>query len=52
MANTAENLAVRYQISRDDVDLYAERSFAAAQAAKADGYFDDEIMPVRIRIPR
>jgi acetyl-CoA C-acetyltransferase len=47
MANTAENLAARYRISREDVDLYAERSFAAAQAAKDAGYFDDEIMPVR-----
>ena len=47
MANIAENLAARYQITRDDVDRYAERSFAAAQAARADAFFADEIMPVR-----
>jgi len=46
MGNTAENLAAKYQITRDDADAFAERSFNAARAAVDDGYFDDEIAPM------
>lgn len=46
MGNTAENLADRYQVSREDADRFAERSFGAAATAIAAGYFDDEIVPV------
>ncbi len=46
MANTAENLAQRYGITRDEVDVYAERSFSSVQTALADGFFDDEIRPI------
>ncbi len=46
MGNTAENLAKRYDISREEVDAFAERSFNAAIAAQETGYFDDEIVPV------
>jgi acetyl-CoA C-acetyltransferase len=46
MGGTAENLARRHQISRADVDAFAARSFARALAARASGFFDDEIVPV------
>ena len=46
MGNTAENLAEKYQISREDTDTFAERSFATAAAAVEAGYFEDEIVPL------
>jgi len=46
MGDTAENLAKRYGITREEVDRFAEQSFARAVAAQAAGYFDDEIVPV------
>ena len=46
MGGTAENLARRYQITRPEVDAYAARSFARALAARAAGFFDDEIVAV------
>jgi acetyl-CoA C-acetyltransferase len=47
MGGTAENLAAKYAIARADVDAYAERSFARTLKARADGFFDDEIVAVR-----
>ena len=46
MGGTAENLATRYAITRAEVDAYAERSFARALKARAEGFFDDEIVAV------
>lgn len=46
MGDTAENLARDYQITREEVDRYAERSFARAVAAREAGYFDEEIVSV------
>ena len=46
MGGTAENLASRYQITREQVDIYAERSFARAIRARDDGFFSEEIAPV------
>jgi acetyl-CoA C-acetyltransferase len=46
MGDTAENLARRYQITRDEVDRFAARSFARALAGRAVGYFTDEIVAV------
>jgi acetyl-CoA acetyltransferase family protein len=48
MAETAENLATRYQISRSAVDCYAARSQAAAAAAWESKSFTDEVVPVPI----
>jgi acetyl-CoA acetyltransferase family protein len=48
MAETAENLATKYQISRQAVDCYAARSQAAAAAGWQGGAFADEIVPVPI----
>lgn len=46
MGDTAENLAKRYNISREQVDLFAAESFARAQAAWDSGYFNDEVSAV------
>ncbi len=48
MGETAENLAERFQISREDQDAYALRSHQRAVAAQAAGVFTDEIVAVRI----
>jgi acetyl-CoA acyltransferase 2 len=46
MAETAENLAAKYRISREAVDCYAARSQSCAAAAWKDGGFADEVVPV------
>jgi acetyl-CoA C-acetyltransferase len=46
MGGTAENLAKRHQISREEVDAYAARSFSRALEARVSGFFDDEIVAV------
>jgi acetyl-CoA C-acetyltransferase len=48
MGATAENLARRYEISRDDQDEYALRSQQRAVAAIEAGRFDSEIVPLEI----
>jgi acetyl-CoA acyltransferase 2 len=48
MAETAENLAAKYRISREAVDCYAARSQSCAAAAWTDGAFADEVVPVPI----
>jgi acetyl-CoA C-acetyltransferase len=47
MIETAENLAGRFGITRDEADAYAARSHQRAAAAWAGGRFDDEVVPVR-----
>ncbi len=46
MIQTAENLAVKYGISREDVDQFAADSFAKAVAAQENGFLAGEIVPV------
>lgn len=46
MGDTAENLARDHRISREEVDRYAERSFARAVKAQEDGFLAGEIVPV------
>jgi acetyl-CoA acetyltransferase family protein len=48
MAETAENLADKYQISRAEVDAYALRSQQSAKQGWALGSYADEIVPVMI----
>ncbi|MBF0550861.1 MAG: thiolase family protein [Deltaproteobacteria bacterium] len=48
MGETAENLAEKYNISREDQDIVALRSHANAEAAIKAGKFKEEIMPVPI----
>jgi len=46
MGDTAENLARRYEISREDVDRFAAQSFERAVKAWDDGHYQDEVAPV------
>ncbi|MEZ0069385.1 3-oxoadipyl-CoA thiolase [Streptacidiphilus sp. MAP12-20] len=46
MGETAEEVASRYGVSREDQDAFALRSHLAAAAARKDGHFDAEIVPV------
>jgi acetyl-CoA C-acetyltransferase len=46
MIQTAENLARKYSISREDVDAFASSSFAKAVAAQASGFLAGEIVAV------
>ncbi|MGK2908727.1 MAG: acetyl-CoA C-acetyltransferase, partial [Sphingobium sp.] len=49
MGITAENLAEKYQITREDQDRFAAASQNKAEAARAAGRFADEIAPVTIK---
>src|SRR5258705_7991775 len=46
MGQTAENVARREKISREEQDRFAVKSQNAAVAARDDGFFDREIIPV------
>jgi acetyl-CoA acetyltransferase family protein len=48
MAETAENVASEYQVSRDDQDRFALRSQQKAAHAIASGHLRDEITPVAV----
>nr|BBH95841.1 acetyl-CoA acetyltransferase [Thermogemmatispora argillosa] len=49
MAITAENLAERYGLTREEVDAYALRSQVAARRAQQAGWLAEEIVPVPVR---
>ena len=49
MGITAENLAEKYQITREDQDRFAAASQNKAEAARSAGRFADEIAPVTIK---
>jgi acetyl-CoA C-acetyltransferase len=46
MGETAENVAERYGVKREDMDEYAKRSQDLAVEARDNGHFDREIVPV------
>jgi len=48
MGQTAENLAVKYNITREDQDLFAFNSQRKASRAQESGRFKDEIVSVKI----
>src|SRR5690349_905126 len=52
MGNTAENVAQRWQITREQQDEFAARSQAKAEAAQKAGRFKDEIVPVTVTTRR
>jgi len=49
MANTAEELGRRYDITREEADAFGYRSHANAKKARDAGWFDEEIEPVTVR---
>ena len=48
MGVTAENVADRYEVSRADMDKYAQRSQELAVQSQESGFFDREIVPVTL----
>jgi len=52
MGMTAENIAVKYNISRLEQDTFSAESNIRAIAATKDGTFKDEIVPVELRVKK
>jgi acetyl-CoA C-acetyltransferase len=48
MGITAVNVAKKYEVSRADMDKYAQRSQELAVRSQEDGFFDREIVPVTL----
>jgi len=48
MPETAENIAQHLQISREESDLYAYETQMRYEAARKDGFYSGEIMPVTV----
>jgi acetyl-CoA C-acetyltransferase len=48
MGLTAVNVAERYEVSRPDMDKYAQRSQELAVGSQESGFFDREIVPVTL----
>src|SRR6188768_1142474 len=48
MGQTAVNVAEKYEVSRADMDKYAQRSQELAVRSQEDGFFDREIVPVKL----
>jgi len=48
MAITAENVAVKYDVSREDQDIFAFSSHQKALKAIKEGKFKDEIVPIKV----
>ena len=49
MGITAENVAEKYQISRETQDAFAVESHRRAAKATAEGWFDEQIVPITIK---
>ena len=52
MGITAENLAEKYGINRADQDLFAKNSQEKAERAQKDGLFNNEIVPVNVKLKK
>ena len=52
MGNTAENVAEKWQITRDEQDTFAAKSQNKAEEAIKSGRFKDEIVPVTVKSRR
>src|SRR5438105_10183093 len=52
MGVTAENVAEKYGVSRDEADAYSARSHRLAAQAAQDGAFKEQIVPISIRQKR
>jgi acetyl-CoA C-acetyltransferase len=48
MGVTAENVADKWEVSRADMDKYAQRSQELAVQSQESGFFDREIVPVKL----
>lgn len=52
MGNTAENVAAKWQLTREQQDAFAAGSQNKAEAAIKSGRFTDEIVPVTIKVKK
>ncbi|GGD78457.1 acetyl-CoA C-acyltransferase family protein [Croceicoccus mobilis] len=52
MGITAENVAEKYQVTREDQDAFAAESQRRAAAAIEAGYFKDQIVPIEVKVKR
>ena len=52
MPETGENVAADFNISRADQDTFAAASQAKYEAARVDGFFEGEIVPVEVKVSR
>lgn len=52
MGMTAENVAEKYDISREEMDAFAVSSHQKAAHAQAEGWFDAEVVPVEVPATR
>jgi acetyl-CoA acyltransferase len=50
MGLTAENVAAKYEVGREDQDQFALRSNRCASAAVESGLFDAEIVPIEVEV--
>ena len=48
MPETADNLAREFQLTREEVDNFAAGSQSRYAAAKADGFYDEELMTITV----
>ncbi|MGL5115029.1 MAG: acetyl-CoA C-acetyltransferase [Beijerinckiaceae bacterium] len=49
MGNTAENVAAKWQLTREEQDIFAVASQNKAEAARKSGRFKDEIVPYTVQ---
>ena len=49
MGTTAENIAEKYNITKDEQDKFATESQNKTENAQKNNYFDNEIIPVEIK---
>lgn len=49
MGLTAEKVADRFEVSREDQDAFAYRSHRRAIRAWEEGYFEDQVVPIEVR---
>ena len=52
MAQTSDNLARKYGITREEQDRFALRSHERANAANTNGRFAEEVVPVEVKLGR
>lgn len=50
MGWTSENVSRDFGITRQEMDKYAAESFQRAENAQKQGWFDDEIVPIRAKV--
>ena len=52
MGTTAENIAAKYNISKDQQDEFAVNSQNKTENAQRNGYFKEEISSIKIKVKR